>query len=126
MAVDAPLSRWSEAALVPYAGRRITLGVRAEDLSLERPAGAGIGKLRGRTVAVEPLGAETLVLVALDGETEITARLPRQVMVALDQELELFFRPEAAYLFDAESGLAIAPREDAAAVIGAAVQRRAH
>ncbi|MEP9352269.1 ABC transporter ATP-binding protein [Xanthobacter sp. KR7-65] len=125
-ALDAPLGRWSHATLATYAGKTVTLGVRAEDLGLEKPAGEAVGAIRGRTVAVEPLGAETLLLLDIGGGTEITARLPRQVEAFLDQEVELFFRPEAAYLFDAETGDAIAPAADSATVVSAAVKRRTH
>ncbi|MFG1372712.1 ABC transporter ATP-binding protein [Xanthobacter oligotrophicus] len=125
--VSAPLSRWTPAALAAPAGGKVTLGVRAEDLSIEPPnAGDVVGTLRGRAVAIEPLGAETLLLVALDDGTEVTARLPRHVTAVPDQAVELFFRPEAAYLFDAATGEAIAPQESATTAVRDATQRRTH
>ncbi|MCO6391832.1 sn-glycerol-3-phosphate ABC transporter ATP-binding protein UgpC [Aliihoeflea aestuarii] len=125
--LDAPLERWSNAALSSYAGRKITVGVRAEDLSLHRPEqGADAGVMRGRVVAVEPLGAETLLLVTLQSGAEVTARLPRQVAAVIDADVELFFPKDAVYLFDAESGDALPTVEETNRIVGAALQRRAH
>jgi len=127
-ALDAPLSRWTDAVLGSYDGRTVTLGVRAEDMMIDAAAmeGQPYGTVRGRTIAVEPLGAETLLLVELESGGEITARLPRHVVAAPEQKVELFFRADAAYLFDANSGNAIASHESGAAAIRAAVQRRTH
>ncbi|MFG1348883.1 ABC transporter ATP-binding protein [Xanthobacter autotrophicus] len=125
--VSAPLSRWTPSTLANLAGGKVTLGVRAEDLTIARPdAGDAVGALRGRAIAVEPLGAETLLLVALDDGTEVTARLPRHVTAVPDATVDLFFRPEAAYLFDAATGAAILPPESATAAVHAAAQRRTH
>ena len=73
---------------------------------------------------MEPLGAETLLLLELPGGGEITARLPRHVTAAPEETVELFFRADATYLFDAETGDAITPLETGAAAVRAAVQRR--
>ncbi|WP_051679105.1 sn-glycerol-3-phosphate ABC transporter ATP-binding protein UgpC [Xanthobacter sp. 91] len=127
-ALDAPLARWSDGVLQARDGRKVTLGVRAEDMAIDPAAldGAPSGRVTGRTIAVEPLGAETLLLLELPGGGEITARLPRHVTATPDQEVVLFFRADAAYLFDAETGDAIAPLETGAAAVRAAVQRRTH
>ncbi|MEP9379969.1 ABC transporter ATP-binding protein [Aquabacter sp. CN5-332] len=127
-AVDAPLSRWTDTTLQSYTGRKVTLGVRAEDMMIDPAAmeGQPFGTVKGRTVAVEPLGAETLLLVELEGGSEITARLPRHVIAAPEQAVELFFRADAAYLFDADTGEAVAPKGTGSAAVRAAVQRRAH
>ncbi|MCL8383244.1 ABC transporter ATP-binding protein [Xanthobacter aminoxidans] len=127
-ALDAPLARWSDGVLQARDGRKVTLGVRAEDMAIDHASldGAPGGRVTGRTIAVEPLGAETLLLLELPGGGEITARLPRHVTATPDQEVVLFFRADAAYLFDAETGDAIAPLETGAAAVRAAVQRRTH
>ena len=127
-ALDAPLARWSDGVLQARDGRKVTVGVRAEDMAIDPAAldGAPGGRVTGRTIAVEPLGAETLLLLELPGGGEITARLPRHVTAAPDETVELFFRADAAYLFDAETGDAIAPLETGAAAVRAAVQRRTH
>ena len=125
-ALDAPLTRWSDAALGPLYGRQATFGVRAEDLLIDAAplAGTPYGSIKGRAVAVEPLGAETLLLVETEGGVECTARLPRHVAAAPDQTVELFFAADAAYLFDVETGRAIPAAAPPAADI--ASPRRAH
>ncbi|ACA15832.1 ABC transporter related [Methylobacterium sp. 4-46] len=106
-AVTAPLARWRSGTLGP-AGREIVLGVRAEDLHLDRAAaGEAGGSVRGRVVAVEPLGAETLLVVEGEGGAECTARLPRGTRARVDEAVELHFAADAAYLFDAATRRAI-------------------
>ena len=84
------------------------LGVRAEDLHLSpEAAGAAAGRIRGRIFAVEPLGAETLVAVETEGGAECTARLPRDTQARVDETVDFFFRPDAAFLFDAQSTAAV-------------------
>ncbi len=102
-----PLTRWRSATLAA-ANREIVLGVRAEDLHLGAgQAGEDPGSIRGHVLAVEPLGAETLLLVAVEGGFECTARLPRDTRAAIGSQVDLFFARSAAYLFDAASGRAI-------------------
>ncbi|MGY2053085.1 ABC transporter ATP-binding protein [Methylobacterium sp. JK268] len=106
-AAAASLARWRGGSLGP-AGRAIVLGVRAEDLHLDPgAAGEGGGRLRGRVVAVEPLGAETLLVVEAEGGTECTARLPRGTRARVDEVVDLHFAADATYLFDAETCRAI-------------------
>jgi multiple sugar transport system ATP-binding protein len=120
-ALSTPLTRWSEATLAGLAGSETTFGVRAEDLSLDRAglagrphgtiaglAGRPHGTIAGRIVAVEPLGAETLLLVETGDGEELTARLPRHVPATPGAAVELVFAAEAAYLFDSQTGRAIA------------------
>jgi multiple sugar transport system ATP-binding protein len=86
----------------------VLVGVRPEALRLA-PEG-GEAALRGTVVGIEPLGAETLLMVALDGGAgELTARLHRETAVDLGAAVALAAEPSALYLFDAASGLAIAP-----------------
>ncbi|MDE1569187.1 ABC transporter ATP-binding protein [Aquabacter sp. P-9] len=127
-ALDAPLIRWSDATLAAHDGREGVIGVRAEDMMVD-PAGlegAPFGTVRGRTIAVEPLGAETLLLLELPGGGEITARLPRHVTSVPDEAVTLYFRADAAYLFDGQTGDAVSMREAGADAVRAAVQRRTH
>jgi multiple sugar transport system ATP-binding protein len=125
-ALTAPLTRWSAAALAPFANREVILGVRAEDLHLSTEAldGAPSGSIRGRVTAVEPLGAETLVLVETAGGIECIARLPRHVTAATDQAIELFFAASATYLFDSATGRAV-PAAVPPAVVGTLPLRKA-
>ena len=108
-AVEAPVSRWRPATLAPYAGRAVVLGVRAEDLHLDASvlAGQATGSIRGQAFAIEPLGAETLVVVETQAGMECTARLPRDVRVRAGEVVTLHFGERSAYLFDEASGRAI-------------------
>jgi multiple sugar transport system ATP-binding protein len=112
--LDAPLARWRASTLSPLSGRQVTVGIRAEDLLMTPPESDEHGALHGRVVAIEPLGAETVLLLALADGTEISARLPREAVASLEQQLHLYFRPEAVYLFDAITGNALPPEPVAA------------
>ena len=108
-AVHAPVSRWLPGTLARHAGQPIILGVRAEDLHLDPAplAGQPTGCIRGTAFAIEPLGAETLVVVETEAGVECTARLPRDVHVRAGDTIDLHFAAKAAYLFDAVTNQAI-------------------
>jgi multiple sugar transport system ATP-binding protein len=100
---SAPLALWRSATLGPHIGQRLTIGVRAEDLRLgplpnAAPPG-GVGYICGRVDAIEPLGAETLVLVAAHG-FEVTARLGRDVPARVGEVVSLSFDAASVHLFD--------------------------
>ncbi len=114
-AVAATLGRWAPASLAPLAGKEVTLGIRAEDLHLHAEGlGPDHGRIRGKVFAVEPLGAETLLGIEVEGGFECTARLPRDTRANIGDVVEVFFRADAAYLFDAGTGKAISPTSSAA------------
>ena len=103
-----PLSRWDAAALPPA---DVLVGMRPEELQLQAPDAAG-PVLRGAVVGVEPLGAETLLLVELDGGAgEVTARVHRDVRTRPGDRVGLGVPEAATYLFDAVTEKAIAARE---------------
>ena len=104
-AATAPLTQWHPQRLAPHVGHTLTLGVRAEDLQLGDPPAAH-GVMHGQVDAVEPLGAETLVLVAVDG-VEVTARLGRHVTTRVGDQVTLHFAPSAVHLFDPATSRAI-------------------
>jgi multiple sugar transport system ATP-binding protein len=85
----------------------LTAGVRAEDLRLGEPP-PGFGFIRGQVDAVEPLGAETLVLLSGPG-FEVTARLGRTVAVRVGEAATLHFDPAALHVFDPDTTRAVAP-----------------
>ncbi len=107
-ALATPLGLWDQQTLARASAGPITVGVRAEDLHLNREAfgTSSLGKVSGRTVAVEPLGAETLLLIETPAG-ECTARLPRSISVQPDENIDLFFSADAAYLFEGATGKAI-------------------
>ena len=104
------LARWDGVGL--GTSDKVLLGVRPEELSLA-PGGAveGQAQLRGKVMGVEPLGGETLAIVALEGGTgQITARLHRDTAVQVEQAITLQCPLEAVYLFDVDTEKAIAAR----------------
>jgi multiple sugar transport system ATP-binding protein len=114
-AVATTLVRWSSSSLAALADREVVLGVRAEDLCLGADAaGPNAGRLRGRVFAVEPLGAETLLAVEVEG-VECMARLPRDTRASVGEDVELFFDPKSAFLFDAQTTRAVPAQEAGAA-----------
>ena len=106
-----PLARWSAAELAGSDGQ-LLVGVRPEELNLLdhglAARGDAQGVLRGVVSAVEPLGAETLVVVDLEGQAgEVTARVHRDLRLALGDSATLGFAGSALYLFDGRSEKAL-------------------
>jgi multiple sugar transport system ATP-binding protein len=102
---------FSPAALAPYAGGPVTVGLRPEDL-YEAPPESGPDRMQAvaaRILAVEPLGAETLLMLAVGaaGE-EITARIGRDTTLSHGEEARLFLDRTAIHLFDPVTTKAIA------------------
>jgi len=100
-ALSAPLTR--------HAGRAVTLGVRPEDLYEALPPG-----LQGRTVAlpvrvdaVEPLGAETLLVLSFGG-VELIARIGRDTGLRGGDRVEINLDASTLHLFDPRTGAALA------------------
>ena len=88
----------------------VILGVRPEDL-YELPAPAGLGamaEISVRVIAVEPLGAETLlVLASADGSQEFIARVGRQTKLAPGDRTVIALDTARIHLFDAATTRAI-------------------
>jgi multiple sugar transport system ATP-binding protein len=91
------------------AGGEVTVGIRPEDLY--EPGGAvgpAMGRLAATVVTVEPLGAETLVLLAVGAErTELIARLGRRTALSVGDAVAIAVDCTAIHLFDAATGKAI-------------------
>lgn len=104
------LARWDGLSL--GSDDKVLLGVRPEELSLASNSGGNdMATLRGTVAGVEPLGAETMVIVDLEGKAgQVTARLHRDLLVQVDQAISLQCPLEAIYLFDATSEKAIAAK----------------
>ena len=100
------LAGWSAAAL----GGGVILGVRPEDF-YELPAPTGLGamaELPMRVIAVEPLGAETLLLLASDdGSQEFIARVGRQTKLEPGNRSVIALDTAHIHLFDAATTKAI-------------------
>lgn len=102
-----PLGRWSAGELAPSQGQ-VLVGIRPEELGLVDAAAAAPNTLRGVVSAIEPLGAETLIVVDLEsGAGEVTARVHRDVRLALGEPAALGFAASALYLFDGRTEKAV-------------------
>ena len=104
------LPKRTAAALAQHVGRDVIVGVRPEDLYEDSPAGgpAEIARLPARVVAVEPLGAETLVVVALDASNEeLIARIGRDTALRSGDRFDIVLDTAAIHLFDSATTKAI-------------------
>lgn len=109
--VTVPLPFWSTASL--GTSERLILGIRPEDLyeASPRPGDALIVPINARASTIEPLGAETLVGLAIGGEpTEIVARFGRDTRFRIGEQATVLLDARAVHLFDPESTRAI-PRD---------------
>jgi multiple sugar transport system ATP-binding protein len=98
-AVDALATRWPLPPLAGSAteGQAVQYGIRPGDLAL---AGAGIA---AQVVVVEPTGAETELLVTVDGQ-QLTLVMHGRADVKPEQTVHLAVDTEKAHVFDAASG----------------------
>jgi multiple sugar transport system ATP-binding protein len=97
------------APLTAHVGEAVTLGVRPEDLYEVPPPG-----LQDRTVAlpvrveaVEPLGAETLLVLSFEDE-ELIARIGRDTGLRGGDRVAIALDAGAIHLFDPKTGAALA------------------
>ncbi|HEX3499573.1 MAG TPA: sn-glycerol-3-phosphate ABC transporter ATP-binding protein UgpC [Stellaceae bacterium] len=98
------LPGWSAAALGKYLGGPVVLGVRPEDLyeAAPSPPQAAMVELAVRVDAVEPLGAETLLVLSLDGSPEeLVARIGRDTALRPGERIDIKLDAAALHLFDA-------------------------
>jgi multiple sugar transport system ATP-binding protein len=105
-AVAVTLPTWSTRALDGLRGE-VLLGIRPEDLYEAGPPGDGRPEngrpvpLAMRVVAVEPLGAETLLVLLLDGcEDEVIARIGRETALRPGDEATIHLDTTSLHLFD--------------------------
>jgi multiple sugar transport system ATP-binding protein len=106
-----PLAGWSGDALGGHRDGGVLLGIRPEDLyeTSPRPGDSRLVPVAMRVLAVEPLGAETLLVLALDGAAEeIIARIGRETRLRPDDRATLLLDAAAIQLFDAATTRVIA------------------
>jgi len=92
-------------------GGSLVFGIRPEDIYLARPDGdsARFVAVRARVEAVEPLGAETILVLSCEGcEKDLTARVNRSTTVRPDDVIDLFLDLGACHLFDPHTTRALA------------------
>jgi multiple sugar transport system ATP-binding protein len=90
-------------ALGQYVGRDVIVGIRPEDLYETTSAGGPpeIARLPARVVAVEPLGAETLLVVAVNAsDDELIARIGRDTTLRSGDRVDIVLDTAAIHLFD--------------------------
>jgi multiple sugar transport system ATP-binding protein len=105
------LAGWSDAALRPYRNGKVLLGIRPEDLyeGSPRPGDDRLVPIAMRVVAVEPLGAETLLVLTPHLATdEIIARIGRETKLRPGDDATIILDTTTVHLFDAATTLAIA------------------
>ncbi len=98
-----PIPGYTESDLAQLPGRQVIFGIRPEDMYLARPAGeanARYGALPMEVISVEPLGAETLLVLGAPGVgKDIIARLGRETAVRIGETLEVYLDLQALHLF---------------------------
>ena len=90
----------------PAGSGNLLVGVRPHDLVVgEAPPDAALA-LKGKVSAVEPLGAETLVHLDVEGGAAI-ATAPGKLVPEVESTITAWAAPGSLYLFDAESEKAL-------------------
>ena len=98
------------ASLLSQGGRDVTVGIRPEDVYESPPQGASrpFVRLAARVVAVEPLGAETLLVLALEASgDELVARVGRDTRLRSGDRHEVSVDAAALHFFDRATTKAI-------------------
>jgi len=75
-----------------YNGKRVSLGVRPEDLGVRGQTDiqdTGDNHIRATVEVVEPLGAETIVISSVEGDQSVVARIEPFVAVKPGDQIEL-------------------------------------
>lgn len=96
------ITGFSSDGLSTVAGGDILFGVRPEDIYLD-PAesnAADFASVRVEIVAVEPLGAETILVMSTAGENEIMARVGRDTQVKAGEVRDAYIDLSSAHLFE--------------------------
>ncbi len=104
--VRLPVLSDREEALAPGRDSAITFGIRPEDLHAE-PVPRNAAPLDVEVVAVEALGPEVVLIAALPGGEEISARLGRDFSAPPGSGVRLYADLERVHFFDAGSGRAL-------------------
>ena len=105
-----------ERSLLPdlAVGQRIIFGIRPEDLYEpgEHPPGLRTHGLPAEVMAIEPLGAETLLILDLAGAPgEVVARVGRDARARVGERIEIRVDLSAVRFFDVATTRALPQRE---------------
>ena len=108
-----PMPRAGGESLARLQGREVTFGIRPEDIYefaefSPAAAAANMAHVPVQVSVVEPLGAETLLVVMLDGGgEEIIARIGRTTELRSGDRLELAVDTAAIHVFDPDTTRAV-------------------
>ena len=91
--------------LAPYVGKKVTFGIRPEDVEYSHEPQAG-KTINGAVSVVEPLGSETQVYVATDG-ANIVGKIDPTVIPTVGEKVALICNMEKARFFDLDTELRI-------------------
>lgn len=91
--------------LSSYVGKKVTFGVRPEDVKFTKTAEDG-KTINGYVNVIEPLGSETHVYVIV-GKHQAIAKIEPHVMLAVDEKISLIPNMDMVKFFDYETELAI-------------------
>lgn len=93
------------AFLEPYVGKKVTFGIRPEDVEYSHQSQDG-KTIDGNVSVVEPLGSETQVYVATDG-ANIVGKIDPSVVPTVGEPVALICNMEKARFFDIDTELRI-------------------
>jgi multiple sugar transport system ATP-binding protein len=92
--------------LAAHAGRRVTLGIRPEDLSVARSTDPADHCFNAAVEVVEQLGSEILLDVGVGPDTMVASVEPT-LRVKIHETLRLAMNPDRIHFFDAQSEAAL-------------------
>ena len=106
-----------------WAGGPASLGIRSEDISIEKSAAAGDSAFSATVYEVEPLGAYTIVDLAI-GQSIFRAQIPGQPRFEPDQRVRFSFDLAKCHLFNGASEARVAVNDPRVPVSSAAQAAR--
>ena len=103
----APMGRLAQ-SLKSYEGKEVYLGIRPEHIGVagQTDIPRGVNVLRGKVVVVEPLGAQTDLIIDVDGQ-QVTAKVEGQAALEPGDDIELLIDQTRLHAFDYASEVAI-------------------
>ncbi len=91
--------------LAPYVGKKVTFGIRPEDVEYSHAPQEG-KTINGNVSVVEPLGSETQVYVATDN-ANIVGKIDPTVIPTVGEPVALIVNMEKARFFDFDTEIRI-------------------
>lgn len=91
--------------LTPYVGKKVTFGIRPENVEYSKVVVEG-KTINGRVSVIEPLGSETHVYVTI-GTHQVICKIEPSIQLAVDQEIQFIPEMSKVKFFDYETELVI-------------------